>query len=217
MKPPSLPAAGRTGGREKTLRWAWLLSLGSPLAAGYAAYVGTSEVLFADLVRSISESLAILTSWLSYRAVRRRRAVADSQYVSQLYTRAALAIAAAMLTSAGLIVVAALASLRNPQQVSRLWVGIVVAVGGVAYNVWFWRRNLMIERQGGGSLFGSQWRFYRTKTVTNLTVLVSLVLSSLLSRHAWSAYIDIGGSLAVAGFLAAAGISAGRRAITGTS
>jgi divalent metal cation (Fe/Co/Zn/Cd) transporter len=201
------------GGRERVLRLAWLLSLGSPVTAGYAAFVGTSVVLVADLVRSVSESVAILLSWLSYRAVQRRPEPVEGSYVRSLYGRVGLAIAVVMWISAGLIAVGAIASLRNPQHVANVWAGVLVSAGGVVYNLWFWRRYLLIAQQDGPALFGSQWRFYRAKAVVNATVLVSLIASSLLSNHAWSAYIDVAGSFAVATFLLVSGAGSAGHAL----
>ena len=201
--------------RERLLRAAWLLSLGSPIAAGYAAYVGTSEVLLADLLRSISESIGIFLSWFAYRAVQRRPPPSDGAYVRELYGRVSLAIAGVMWVSAILIGLGASASLRNPRPVANVWAGIVVAAGGVVYNIWFWRRYLLVAKQDGPALFASQWRFYRVKTVVNLTVLTSLVASSLLSRHAWSTYIDVAGSAGVAAFLVISGFGAASQAIAG--
>lgn len=162
-------------------------------------------VLLADFVRSVSESFAILISWLSYRGVQRQPEPVDARYVRTVYGRAGMAVAGVMLISAVLILVGAVAGLRKPTPVANILAGVVVSAGGLVYNVWFWRRYLAIARQDDGILFGTQWRFYRAKAIANASVLVSLATSSLLSRHIWSAYVDIAGSLAVTVFVLVSG------------
>ena len=207
--------AAKIGSRERVLRAAWVLSLGSPLTAAYAAYVGTSEVLVADLVRSISESIALLLSWLAYRMVQRSPDRNDGAYVRSTYGRVGVLIALVMWTSAMLIIVGVVAGLRNPQAVANVWAGMLVAAGGAAHNIWFWRRYVLISRQDTTAFFGSQWRFYRAKAVVNLSVLVSLTASTLLAGRGWSPYVDTAGSVAVAVFMIVFGFGSLRQALAG--
>lgn len=199
--------------RDRVLLVAGLLSMWGPVAAGYAAYVGRSMVLVADMLRSATDSVGLVMSWWAYRVSRRYAGPDQAQHVARLDRQSGLLLAAVMGISAVTIGAGAVREFANPQPVGRILVGVLVAIGGVAYNAWFWRRYLGIAHQTGSAMFHAQWRLYRAKAAANVTVLVTLVSGSLLKAKAWSASVDAVGSLVVAGFLVASGIATVRKAL----
>ncbi|MBM3218046.1 MAG: hypothetical protein FJZ38_05075 [Candidatus Rokubacteria bacterium] len=62
---------------------------------------------------------------------------------------------------------------------AQLPVSLVAAVVGTAGSVWLWRRNHAIALRAASPVMDAQWRLYRSKTVTNGTVAVSVGSTSL--------------------------------------
>ena len=198
--------------QERLLLVAGLLSLGGPLAAAYAFYVGQSVVLLADLLRSGAESLGLVLSWAAYHVSRRYRGPDRKQRARRVDVGVGLLVAGVMWLSAVIITVSAVRELIDPQPVGRILAGVVVALGGAAYNGWFWWRYLGIARRSGSVLFDAQWRIYRAKAVVNAAVLLTLVAGWAMRPHLLADSVDGIGSLVVAAFLVASGLGTVRKA-----
>jgi divalent metal cation (Fe/Co/Zn/Cd) transporter len=72
---------------------------------------------------------------------------------------------------------------------------------GVCANSWLWRKNYRLAIQDPSPIMDSQWRLFRTKALSDFSVLVALILSLGLSGYSWSMYIDPLASFIIAGFL----------------
>ncbi len=199
--------------RDRVLLVAGLLSMWGPVAAGYAAYVGRSMVLVADMLRSATDSIGLILSWWAYRVSRRYSGPDRLQRASLLDRRAGLLMACVMWISALVIAAGAVREFIDPQPIGRILAGVLVAIGGAAYNGWFWWRYLGFAKQTGSALFHSQWRLYRAKAAANVTVLVTLIAGRLWEAQAWSSSIDAVGSMIVAAFLVGSGVGAARKTL----
>lgn len=195
------PATAQT--RERSVFAGLLIGAVALIPGLVAVILGHSTTLLADWLRSFSETFAILLSWLTLRKVTRgSRADYDYGY-GKLESLSSLIVAAAMTLSFAAVVFIAVSRIRQPEPVRQVGWGLVVSIGAAMINLTLWRRNYHLARQEQSPIMESQWRLFRAKAVVNLTVILTLGLSVLLRRFAWSVYIDPIGSLIVAGFLLA--------------
>lgn len=64
-----------------------------------------------------------------------------------------------------------------------------------------WRKNLLLARAEPSPIIESQWRLYRAKSVANICVILSLIISSTFRGHSWASYVDPAGALIISCFL----------------
>jgi cation diffusion facilitator family transporter len=83
--------------------------------------------------------------------------------------------------------------------------GVFMMIIGVGMNTWLWQKNYRLNKKEPSPIMDSQWRLFRTKALSDFSVLVSLIASFALSHYAWSLYIDPLASFIIAGFLLTSG------------
>jgi divalent metal cation (Fe/Co/Zn/Cd) transporter len=72
---------------------------------------------------------------------------------------------------------------------------------GTSMNTWLWQKNFRLNRREPSPIMDSQWRLFKTKAISDFSVLVSLLASLAFYHYAWSLYIDPLASFIIAGFL----------------
>jgi cation diffusion facilitator family transporter len=166
-----------------------------------AALLGNSIVLVADLLRATAELLTIVLSWFALRAVRRASRDRFNYGLGKVESAASVVVGGALLVSFTVVLGAALARLVAPAPIGDAMLGLVAALVGTAGSIWLWRRNYAIACRAASPVMDAQWRLYRSKTVTNGTVALSVGVALAFKDHAWAAYADPLGSLVIAGYL----------------
>lgn len=123
----------------------------------------------------------------------------------KLENLASLVVAAVMIISLAIIFFNAVARFQNPVAIGGLGTGIGIGVlfAGLAgsANAWCWLRTRRLSQKEVSPIMESQWRLFRARTIANLCVISSLVLSVALRKYSWTVYIDPGGSIVLSGFL----------------
>ncbi len=190
--------------KEQTLLAALLLAAWSPLAYGAAVMIGQSTLMFADLLRRSAELVSLFAAWFVYWLARRRGV--SAAVFKKWERQSSAAVAVALGVSAFVVVLRAVSELQAPAPVDRVWLGIVLASLGVAVNGWFWRRHRRLAGESSSSLFESQWRLFRSKTLLDVWVVLNLSLSSALRHETWARVLDPAGSLILAVVLAASAL-----------
>ncbi len=107
-----------------------------------------------------------------------------------------------MLVSLVIALCGAVVRFREPVIVRHIGMGFFVALYSTGVNAWSWRRTFLLAKRENSSILESQWHLFRTKTIANACVVVSLGLSLTLQQHSWAEYIDPVFSLVLSGFLA---------------
>lgn len=186
--------------KERTLLAAWLLAAWSPVTYGIAVSMGQSTLMFADLLRRSVELLSLFAAWLVYWLGRRRGV--NSALFTKWERQSSAVVAVALGLSAIVVAVRAVGELQAPQPVDRVWLGIILATLGVIVNGWFWRKHRRLAQEGSSSMFESQWRLFRSKTLLDSWVVINLSLSSALRHEPWALVLDPAGSLLLAVVLA---------------
>jgi ferrous-iron efflux pump FieF len=117
-----------------------------------------------------------------------------------------------MLACLGIVIVNAVYNLIHPSHIggAGVWVSLVSQVIYAGVNGVLWRRSRWAAAADHSPVMASQAELFLTKTVANIFILISLVLSLSLSRFSFALYIDPLASLLIGGsiLLAATGIFA---------
>lgn len=168
--------------------WAWLVAAWSPLTYGWAAYVGESMFMVADLLRRSSELAALVLAWYVYRRARVKNV--DSQVYRRWERYSNTLLAAVMLFSVIVILIRAYARLLDPAAVGQVGWGVLIGFLGVIVNGWFWRRYVALASGSYSALAESQWRLFRSKTMLDGWGIISLGSALLFQSASWGRYID---------------------------
>jgi cation diffusion facilitator family transporter len=177
-----------------------------------AAILAGSITMFADVVKCGNELLATFFAWLTLRKLVRGNPGAYDYGMGKLENLTGIITGAVMLISLLLVFYSAIVRIMVPEalQAGGVAFGIVMMSIGVGVNSWLWQKNYRLARKEHSPIMESQWRLFRTKAFSDLSVLLSLILSVVLHQFWWSVYIDPLASMIIVGFL----LTTGYRVIT---
>ena len=193
----------QTASRGKILLTSLLLSAPGPLVTGIAMMTSQSTTQLADFLRRGMELVAIFIAWWVFRQLQRSPAQAQQERLERL---AGLSTAGAMGTSGILLIVLALTRLADFTPGGSVTMGLVIAVLGVLTNGWFWRRYRALTREQYSPVIAAQQSLYRAKTSVDLCVVIALAAVAAAPTHPATRFVDILGSVIVAGYLLWSGI-----------
>ncbi|MBK7599620.1 MAG: cation diffusion facilitator family transporter [Acidobacteria bacterium] len=152
-------------------------------------------------MKSGSETVATFLSWLAVRKVRQGKTFDYNYGQGKLENISSLAVAGAMLLSWMIVTYGAIERFRHPSKIGSIAFALFVTGGSALVNFRIWRNNLKLSQIEASPIIESQWRLYRAKTLANICVVTSLILSAMFREYQWSAYIDPLGALLISGFL----------------
>jgi len=204
----------QSASREKTLLAAVLLSAWAPLATGIAVLLSHSTTQLADFIRRTVELVAVLVSWLVFRYLERNASL-DAARRRRLTRAAELSVAAALGCTGTIVLILALSRLSSFQPGGNVYLGFVIAVLGLATNLWFWRRYTVLTDEQHNPITAAQCRLYRAKACLDVCVIVALAAVAISPSHPATRYVDILGSIAVAVYLLWSGVGAAREVLRG--
>lgn len=188
---------------ERTLLASVLLSAPGPLVVGIGLLLGRSSTQLADFVRRTAELVAILVSWLMFRALSRERP-GDGLRKEKFERAASLGVGLAMCL--GGAAMALLAFLPQNWDKGNVVPGLVIAILGVMTNSWFWLRYRKLDRKDPNAILEVQSRLYRAKSLVDLCVTAALLSVALFPGSRGALYMDAGGSLVVSVYLILSGV-----------
>jgi divalent metal cation (Fe/Co/Zn/Cd) transporter len=191
--------------RERTLLIALLVSVPGPLLTGIAAATSLSTTQVADFVRRSAELVALFLSWWVFRQLQRNAALQEAEQ-TRLERAAGLSVAGAMAFSGAVMIILALSRLSAFEPGGNVIPGLTIASLGVVANGLFWRRYANLTREQYSPVIAAQQHLYRAKASVDLTVVIALAAVAIAPAHPATPYIDILGSLAVAGYLLWSGL-----------
>ena len=200
--------------KEKTLRAAWMISLLGPFVTTYAFLVSQSATIFADLLRRTTELLSLFFSWFIFKKVNKTSITKPIYYSDKLENLSGLFISIVMFFSFGLIIVNTINEFADPKEVGWILPGLVIALFGVIINGYFWKRHRSLAKEESTPILEAQWQLYRSKTVVDSSVVITLVSSEIFTPYEWHLYIDPVGSIVVAIFVLASAIKVFKETIT---
>jgi len=168
-----------------------------------AAILAGSITMFADVVKCGNELLATFFAYLTIRKLARGHGETYDYGMGKYETVTSIITGAVMLISLLLVFYTAITRIMEPEalQLSGVALALVMMSIGVVVNTWLWQKNYRLARKEYSPIMESQWRLFRTKAFSDLSVLLALILSIVLHHFWWSVYIDPFASMIIVGFL----------------
>ncbi|MCU0632771.1 MAG: cation diffusion facilitator family transporter [Methanolinea sp.] len=168
-----------------------------------AAILAGSITMFADVVKCGNELLATFFAWLTIRKLARGHGETYDYGMGKFETVTSIITGAVMLISLVLVFYTAITRIIEPEalHISGVALALVMMSIGVAVNTWLWQKNYRLAKKEYSPIMESQWRLFRTKAFSDLSVLLALILSVVLHQFWWAVYIDPLASMIIVGFL----------------
>jgi len=168
-----------------------------------AAILAGSITMFADVVKCGNELLATFFAYLTIRKLARGGQGAYDYGMGKFETVTSIITGAVMLISLVLVFYTAITRILEPEalHISGVALALVMMSIGVTVNTWLWRKNYRIAQKEYSPIMESQWRLFRTKAFSDLSVLLALIFSIVLHQFWWAVYIDPFASMIIVGFL----------------
>ena len=186
-----------------TLLWSVIMSAPGPLVVGLGLLAGRSSTQIADFARRSAELLAIIMSFAVYQATTQNGACDEER--RQVLEKRANRFVGCMMCLAGAIM-AVLALAVSNEDKGNVIPGLSIAVMGVIANSIFWRRYAHLNRTEPNAMIAVQARLYRAKTMVDISVTTALLSVLIAPGNPVSDWLDLIGSLIVAGYLILCGI-----------
>jgi len=187
---------------ERSIRFNFLTGALSFALKIVATSIANSVTLLSDLLRSGGDTFAAFLAWLTMRRIAKGKALAYDYGYGKLDNLSSLLVAGTMLVSLAITLYGAVVRFRQPVPVQHIGMGFFVALYSTGVNAWSWRRTFRLAQRESSTILESQWHLFRTKTMANLCVVISLGLSLALKQYVWAQYIDPVFSVVLSGFLA---------------
>ena len=187
----------------KTLLWSIIMSSPGPLVVGLGLLVGRSSTQIADFVRRSAELLAIIMSFVVYRAVT-KQGVTDEVKKRKL-ERGSNVFVGSMMCLAGSIM-AVLVFTMNNEDKGNVIPGLAISLLGVIANSIFWIKYTRINQAEPNAIIAVQARLYRAKTLVDSSVTIALLSVLIAPQSSVSYWLDLIGSMIVAVYLIWCGI-----------
>lgn len=165
-----------------------------------AALVSGSVTMYATLLRSAVEAVAVTVAWLAARRIARGGGPGYDYGIGKLENLASLGVANIMAVSLLALLYEVYERIRHPVLLDPGHCGIAIAITLVAFAVdsVFLQRSARQARATRSPVDDAQRRIYTVKVASGAVALAALGLSAGLPGRAWTAYADPLGSLVMA-------------------
>lgn len=156
------------------------------------AILSGSVTLYADVIKSGNEILSTFFAWIAMRKITKGGGDTYDYGMGKFETLTGIITGAVMFLSLVLVFAITSYKLLNPSLLHEegTFLAIVMMAIGVCVNTWLWREKSHIAKKEYSPMMESQVRLFKTKALTDLTVLIALVLVMLLADYEWAIYID---------------------------
>jgi cation diffusion facilitator family transporter len=168
-----------------------------------AAILAGSITMFADVLKCGNEILATFFAWLTLRKLAKGGHGTYDYGMGKFENLAGIMTGGVMFISLILVFYTAVERILIPEglRIEGAVLGSVLMFIGVCVNTWLWLKNYRVAMKEHSPIMESQWRLFRTKAFSDLSVLLALLLSVALQGFWWSLYIDPVASFVIVGFL----------------
>ena len=186
-----------------TLIWSVIMSAPGPLVVGLGLLAGRSSTQIADFARRSAELLAIIMSLVVYQLTTQNGACDEGR--RQILEKRSNRFVGGMMCLAGTIMAVLALTVTNDDK-GNVIPGLSIAVMGVIANSIFWYRYTRLNRTEPNAIIAVQARLYRAKTLVDISVTTALLSVLIAPQNPISDWLDLVGSLIVAGYLILCGI-----------
>jgi len=204
------------GGAQRVVFWAmvaeWLLLVPDLLAA----LLSGSVTMYATLLRSGVEVIAVTIAWWAMRRIAGGNAARYDYGVGKLENLTSLGVAATLAVSLLILLYEVYERIRHPETLDPHHCGVALGITLVAccIDTWFLLKYRRLAKTARSPLLAAQWRVYRIKVVSGGIALAALGITVGFSDRSWAAYSDPFGSLGMAVIIMATVGSLFRNAVT---
>ncbi|MBQ9122787.1 MAG: cation transporter [Lachnospiraceae bacterium] len=183
---------------KRTLLWSVIMSSPGPLVVGLGLLVGKSSTQIADFVRRSSELLAIIMAYVTYRITTKDGQTKEAKRI-RIEKMSNIFVGAMMCLGGGIMMVLAFVSENKDK--GNVIPGLVIALLGVVANTIFWRKYTSLNKANPNPILEVQARLYGAKSLVDSCVTVALLSVVIAPEATITYYIDLVGSVIVAGYL----------------
>ena len=183
---------------KRTLLWSVIMSSPGPLVVGLGLLVGKSSTQIADFVRRSSELLAIIMAYVTYRITTKDGQTKEAKRI-RIEKMSNIFVGAMMCLGGGIMMVLAFVSENGDK--GNVIPGLVIALLGVVANTIFWRKYTSLNKANPNPILEVQARLYGAKSLVDSCVTVALLSVVIAPEATITYYIDLVGSVIVAGYL----------------
>ena len=183
---------------KRTLLWSVVMSSPGPLVVGLGLLVGRSSTQIADFVRRSSELLAIIMAYVTYR-ITTKNGQEDIAYKEKVERFSNIFVGSMMCLGGAIMMVLAFVSDNGDK--GNVIPGLVIALLGVVANTIFWRKYTGLNKAQPNPILAVQARLYGAKSLVDSCVTIALLSVVIAPEAVITYYIDLVGSVIVAGYL----------------
>ena len=188
---------------KRTLLWSVIMSSAGPLLVGLGLMAGRSSTQIADFVRRSSELLAIIMAFVTYK-ITTKDGQEDLVKKQKIERFSNLFVGAMMCLGGAIMLILAFAAENEDK--GNVIPGLSIAVMGVIANTIFWRKYTKLNKTEPNPILAVQARLYRAKSLVDGCVTIALLSVAIAPESVFSYYLDMIGSVIVAGYLIFCGI-----------
>ena len=178
--------------------WSVIMSSPGPLIVGLGLISGRSSTQLADFIRRSAELLAIIISFVVYKATTKDDICNEAK--KQLLERWVNILVGVMMCIGGSLMIY-LTATNSTTDKGNVIPGLAIAVMGVIANSIFWRRYTRLDKLETNAILKVQARLYRAKTLVDGCVTVALLSVVVAPVSSLSIWLDSIGSIIVAVYL----------------
>lgn len=188
---------------NRTLLWSVIMSSPGPLVVGLGLMAGRSSTQIADFVRRSSELLAIIMAFVTYK-ITTKDGQEDLVKKQKIERFSNLFVGAMMCLGGSIMLILAFAAENEDK--GNVIPGLSIAVMGVIANTIFWRKYTKLNKTEPNPILAVQARLYRAKSLVDGCVTIALLSVAIAPESVFSYYLDMIGSVIVAGYLIFCGV-----------
>lgn len=188
---------------NRTLLWSVIMSSPGPLVVGLGLMAGRSSTQIADFVRRSSELLAIIMAFVTYK-ITTKDGQEDLVKKQKIERFSNLFVGAMMCLGGSIMLILAFAAENEDK--GNVIPGLSIAVMGVIANTIFWRKYTKLNKAEPNPILAVQARLYRAKSLVDGCVTIALLSVAIAPESVFSYYLDMIGSVIVAGYLIFCGV-----------
>lgn len=170
---------------------------------GLGLLLGGSSTQISDFTRRTAELVAILVSFFIFRYLH-KDGDPDPARKASLERVANTVVGIAMCLSGIAMFLVAFLSVDSKK--GNVIPGLVIAALGVITNTWFWLRYKKLDREKPDVILAAQSKLYRAKSLVDTCVVIVLVTIAVDPVSTLAHYLDLIGSVVVAGYLLVNGV-----------
>ncbi len=168
-----------------------------------AIFLANSLTIVADTIRCGLETFVIYLSWATLRKIRKGRTGHYDYGFGKVEGLVGIGVALTMIVSFTIITTGSINRFFNPVTVKGggMILYILLVAPFFVINTRLFIRYLHLSKGKASPILESQWRLFLTKSMGNLSVLVSLGIGVVFTNHGWAKYADPAGSIVLSGFI----------------